>query len=105
MSLSEELGKLGELRDRGTLTDEEFKRAKDRLLNGERVSSSEPFVPAINSLRRSRNDRWIAGVCGGIANRTGLEAWACRLIFTALFLCGGAGILIYLLLWIFVPSE
>jgi phage shock protein C len=28
-----------------------------------------------------------------------------RLIFAALFICAGAGLLVYLLLWIFVPSE
>lgn len=105
MRLSDELGKLGELRDRGTLTDEEFTRAKERVLNAEHIRSNVPFVPAVNSLRRSRSDRWIAGVCGGIARATGIEAWACRLIFTALLLCGGVGLLAYVLLWIFVPSE
>jgi phage shock protein C len=105
MTLSDELSKLGELRDRGTLTDQEFARAKERLLNSEHASSNGPSAAAINSLRRSRSDRWIGGVCGGIARAAGIEAWACRLFFTVLFLCGGAGLLAYLLLWIFVPSE
>ena len=105
MTLSDELGKLGELRARGTLTDEEFARAKGRLLDSQDVRSSGPFVSGVNALRRSRGDRWIGGVCGGIARTTGMEAWAWRLIFAALFLCGGAGLLVYVLLWIFVPSE
>ena len=105
MTLSEELSKLEELRQRGALTDEEFARAKARLLNAEQVASNQPLVTAVNSFRRSRSDRWIGGVCGGIARATGVESWVWRLIFVALFLCVGAGLLAYLLLWIFVPSD
>ena len=36
---------------------------------------------------------------------TGMAAWVWRLIFAALFICAGAGLLLYVLLWIFVPSE
>ena len=105
MTLGDELSKLAELRERGTLTDEEFTRAKDRLLNAQDMRVSGPFVSAVNTFRRSRSDRWIAGVCGGIARATGIETWAWRLIFTVLLFCGGAGLLVYLLLAIFVPSE
>jgi len=105
MTLSDELGKLAELRARGTLSEEEFTRAKGRLLNGEDARAAAPFASAVNSLRRSRADRMIAGVCGGFARATGMESWAWRLIFVALLLWGGAGLLAYLLLWIFVPSD
>ena len=105
MTLSDELAKLGELCASGTLTDEEFTRAKARLLSAEDSRSAAPLVSAVNSFRRSRSDRWVGGVCGGIARATGMEAWAWRLIFTALLLCGGAGLLVYVLLLIFVPSE
>ena len=105
MALSDELGRLDELRGRGALTDEEFARAKARLLHGEAPRDVPPGIAAINALRRSRSDRWIAGVCGGLAQATGLDAWAWRLVFAVLLLCGGAGVLLYVLLWIFVPSE
>jgi phage shock protein C len=105
MTLSDELQKLGELRERGQLTDEEFARAKARLLDTQTGASTAPFASAVNAFRRSRNDRWIAGVCGGLARTTGLESWTWRLIFVVLFLCGGFGLLVYLLLAIFVPSE
>jgi phage shock protein C len=105
MSLSDDLHKLEELRARGALTDEEFTRAKSRLLGPELVKPDGPVVSAVNTFRRSRTDRWIGGVCGGMARVTGLESWAWRLLFVALFLCAGAGILVYLLLWIFVPAE
>ena len=45
-------------------------------------------VAAINLLRRSRSDRWIAGVCGGIAVITGVDSWIWRLMFALLFLFG-----------------
>ena len=105
MSLSDELSKLDELRQRGALTSEEFSRAKARLLDGQSAPASAPAVAAINALRRSRTDRWIAGVCGGIARSTGIESWVCRLLLALFLLLGGVGLLLYVLLWIFVPNE
>ena len=107
MSIADELSKLDELRQRGTLSDAEFARAKERLLG---TATPPPPVPppvldAVNRLRRSTGDRWIGGVCGGLARATGLESWVWRLIFAVLILFGGAGIVIYLLLWIFVPAD
>jgi phage shock protein PspC (stress-responsive transcriptional regulator) len=105
MALADELSKLAELRANGGLTEEEFKRAKERLLSTEQTRSNDPLTSAVNTFRRSRTDRWFGGVCGGIARSTGMEAWVWRLLFTVLFICAGAGLLVYVLLWIFVPSE
>jgi phage shock protein C len=105
MALADDLSKLTELRANGGLTEEEFKRAKERLLNPEQPRPNDPIASAVNTFRRSRTDRWFGGVCGGIARSTGMEAWVWRLLFTVLFICAGAGLLLYLLLWIFVPSE
>ena len=69
------------------------------------VVAPVPAVAAINQLRRSRSDRWIGGVCGGIAVITGVDSWIWRLMFALLLLFGGTGALIYILLWIFVPNE
>jgi phage shock protein C len=105
MSLADELSRLVELHANGGLTEEEFKRAKERLLDPEQTASSDPLAAVVNAFRRSRRDRWIGGVCGGIARSTGMEAWVWRLLFAVLFICAGAGLLLYVLLWIFVPSE
>jgi phage shock protein C len=105
MALADELSKLAELRANGGLTDEEFKRAKEHLLSGGQARSDDPIASAVNTFRRSRTDRVFGGVCGGMARATGMEAWVWRLLFAALFICAGAGLLLYLLLWIFVPSE
>ena len=105
MSVSDEIQKLAELRDTGTLTQAEFERAKAHILDsGPQPISPPPEVPE-SGLRRSRDDRWIAGVCGGIGEFTGIEPWIWRLLFALAFLFAGFGILPYLLLWIFVPLE
>ncbi|HEY1313411.1 MAG TPA: PspC domain-containing protein [Steroidobacteraceae bacterium] len=111
MTLSDELSRLAELRASGTLTEEEFARAKARLLNeqagqtGQAAPPNEPVVAAVNAFRRSRSDRIIGGVCGGMARATGVEAWVWRLLFAIMFIFAGAGALLYVLLWIFVPSD
>lgn len=107
MADSDELGKLGDLHSRGVLSDDEFARAKARVLNGSAAAQMHepPIVRAINGLRRSRDDRWLGGVCGGIGRSTGIAAWLWRLAFTALVLCAGIGVAVYLLMWIFVPLE
>ncbi len=103
MSIADELAKLDALHASGALSDAEFERAKRKLLDG--PPAPPPGIEAVNALRRSTTDRWIGGVCGGLARATGVESWIWRLIFAVLLLFGGTGLLIYLLLWIFVPVE
>ncbi len=110
MSLADDLHKLDELRTRGVLSDDEFQRAKQRLLDGSAASAAgaggaAPAMAVVNSFRRSATDKWLGGVCGGLAAVTGLESWVWRLIVTVLALFGGTGLLLYALLWIFVPTE
>jgi len=58
------------------------------------------------ALRRSRSDRMLAGVCGGLAQFFGISAFWFRLGMVIAFIPGGVpGILIYLLLWIMIPAE
>ncbi|MDP3083850.1 MAG: PspC domain-containing protein [Rubrivivax sp.] len=106
MGLADELSRLDELRSRGVLTEAEFERAKAQVLAGlASPAAGAPVMVAANLLRRSRSDRWIGGVCGGLALVSGLESWIWRLLFLLLLMFGGTGLLVYLLLWIFVPSE
>ena len=100
MSVAEELHRLDDLRSRGVLSEEEFQRAKARALE-----PALPAVEAIEKFRRSRNDKWFGGVCGGLGRATGVESWVWRLLFALLFLFAGSGLIAYLLLWIFVPIE
>lgn len=104
MSLADDLLRLEQLRDRGSLSTDEFQRAKERVLAGH-SSPLPPPVQTLNAVRRSVSDRWLGGVCGGLGVITGLESWIWRLLFAVMAMAGGTGILIYALLWIFVPEA
>ena len=56
-------------------------------------------------LLRSRKDRYIAGVCGGLGEYFDIDPLIFRLIFLIVFFFGGAGLLVYLILWIAIPEE
>ncbi|MEV4344318.1 PspC domain-containing protein [Actinoplanes sp. NPDC049596] len=56
-------------------------------------------------LARPRNDRWIAGVCSGLARRFGLSAGVVRLIFIVSCLLPGPQFIVYLVLWALLPNE
>ncbi len=56
-------------------------------------------------LRRSRTDKVIGGVGGGLADYTGIDALLWRVGFIALVFAGGTGFLVYLLLWLLMPLQ
>ncbi len=56
-------------------------------------------------LWRSRRERKIAGVCGGLAQYFKMDPSFMRIIFVFFFLFGGCVFLIYVLMWILVPLE
>ncbi|GAA1026470.1 PspC domain-containing protein [Virgisporangium ochraceum] len=56
-------------------------------------------------LSRPRNDRWIAGVCSGLARRFGISSFAMRMLFLLSCLLPGPQFLIYLAIWVMVPNE
>ncbi len=58
-----------------------------------------------DKLRRSRIDRSIAGVCGGLAEYFGIDSSVLRLITLLLILFGGLSIWIYVILWIVIPEA
>jgi phage shock protein C len=59
----------------------------------------------LQRLSKSRDDRWIGGVCGGFGAHTEIPSWLWRILFCLLFFCFGTGLLIYILLWVFMPNE
>jgi phage shock protein C len=104
MGLTDDLERLAELHRSGALSDAEFAAAKARAL-GSTASGNDGAAAWLEGLRRSRSNRWLGGVCGGLAPATGLPAWLWRLIFLALVACGGTGLVLYVLLWILVPND
>jgi phage shock protein PspC (stress-responsive transcriptional regulator) len=59
------------------------------------------------TLSRSRHDRLIAGVLGGIARRLGWSSTLVRVLFVIISIVSAAfpGILVYLVLWLLMPDE
>ncbi|MGL5809468.1 MAG: PspC domain-containing protein [Nocardioides sp.] len=62
-------------------------------------------MSATRSLVRPTDDRWVAGVCAGLARRFGTTPTTMRLIFVISCLLPGPQFLIYLVLWLLLPSE
>jgi phage shock protein PspC (stress-responsive transcriptional regulator) len=62
-------------------------------------------IPEIRSLQRSRSDRMLAGVSGGLARYFEIHPAVFRVGFVVLTLLGGAGIIIYLAAWLVIPDD
>ena len=56
-------------------------------------------------LYRSKSNRQLAGVCGGLAQYFNIDATLIRVLFILLAVLGGSGLVLYLAMWIIVPKE
>jgi len=59
----------------------------------------------MNGLYRPRHGRIIAGVCAGLAQRFGMSPWTVRLLALLSCVLPGPQFVIYLILWVMLPSE
>jgi phage shock protein C len=75
-------------------------RARLRYIGDDKGENSMPVL-------RSRNDRLIAGVCGGFAKALGWNPTAVRILYVVASILSAAfpGILVYLVLWVVMPTE
>jgi len=60
---------------------------------------------APTQMRRSRDDRYIAGVCGGLARYLNVDPVVVRVIMAALTVIGGVGLVLYAAAWLLAPEE
>jgi phage shock protein PspC (stress-responsive transcriptional regulator) len=60
---------------------------------------------ARRGLVRPRKGRWVAGVCAGIAERFDTSPLLVRVLFVASMIIPGPQFIVYIALWIFIPSE
>lgn len=65
--------------------------------------NQELMPKPVKRLYRSRQDRIIAGVCGGLAEYFAIDPIWTRLAFILLFFIGGSALIIYLIMWLIVP--
>jgi len=76
------------------IADEEGRSAKDKFSS-----------PGYHRMYRDTDHRIIGGVCSGMAAYWGMDPIILRIIFAALIFAGGAGLLIYLVLYIVLPEA
>jgi phage shock protein PspC (stress-responsive transcriptional regulator) len=70
---------------------------------GPRVSAEQ--MRDVDRLRRSKTDRYIAGVAGGLGRHFDVDPTIIRVVLAVLTLFGGAGVLVYGAVWLFVPED
>jgi len=69
------------------------------------AQSRPTTVTEIRRVRRSRQDRVIGGVCGGLGRYLQVDPVLLRIAAVALALSGGLGVLAYIIAWIAIPEE
>jgi phage shock protein C len=62
-------------------------------------------MDATRKLYRSKTNRQVAGVCGGLAEYFNLDATLIRILFVVLAVLGGSGLVLYVAMWIIVPKQ
>jgi phage shock protein PspC (stress-responsive transcriptional regulator) len=80
----------------------------DRLVKpvlGRRQRARPAGVVGAARVHRSRTDRKIAGVCGGLASYFNVDPTLIRVLFVVLAVVGGSGVILYLALWLIVPNQ
>jgi len=56
-------------------------------------------------LMRSNEDRWLAGVCGGLGEYFNVDPTIFRVLFALMCIFGGGGFIAYIVLWIIMPQA
>jgi phage shock protein PspC (stress-responsive transcriptional regulator) len=71
------------------------------------LSGLDRFFGWLRSIdvRRDTEDKWLAGVCSGIAHRLGVDPLVIRAGLIVLILLGGIGVTLYLIAWAFLPNT
>ena len=59
----------------------------------------------MKKLYKSRTDRKLCGVCGGLAQYLGIDSTLVRLIWAILIVCAGSGLLVYIIAALVLPNE
>src|SRR4051812_20360337 len=76
-----------------------------RLAQAADDDAMEATVTAPRRLTRSADDRYLAGVAGGVGRYLGVDPVLLRIAFVALVFLGGSGIVLYGVSWLLVPDE
>lgn len=73
--------------------------------SGSTATTPPGMTDELRMLRRSRSDRVVAGVLGGLGRRLGIDPLILRITTVVLTVFGGAGILLYAIAWLLIPAD
>ena len=87
--------------------EQQAEQTQQQTQSGEQTTQQGPGVspPGPRRLYRSRDDRVVSGVCGGLGEYFGIDSVLVRIAFVLLIFAGGLGLLAYVLGWIFIAEE
>jgi phage shock protein PspC (stress-responsive transcriptional regulator) len=68
------------------------------------ANAGDRVLEGVRALRRSRDDRVVAGVCGGVARQLGIDPLLVRVV-TAVLAIFGAGVVLYAAAWLLLPLD
>lgn len=84
-------------------------RTHDGVMTEQTTGDADGFDPGrvrtIGDVRRTRDDRMVAGVCAGLARHFNLDPVVVRVVIACLALAGLAGAIIYIAAWLLIPEE
>jgi phage shock protein PspC (stress-responsive transcriptional regulator) len=88
---------------------EETKNQPTETSSSERSTADDDFDPrrlrTIADMRRSKDDRMLAGVCAGAAKYLNVDPVVIRVVIAVLTFVGLSGLILYLAAWFFLPAE
>ncbi len=87
------------------MTDNDTQRSSYGADSGPTAPPGEPIVEQLRGLRRSRDDKVLAGVCGGLARSLRVDPLLLRVVIAVMVLFGGTGIVLYAIAWLLMPMD
>ncbi len=72
---------------------------------GEESHTPRPISPQKSRIYRSRKERILAGICGGLGKHFDLDPALIRLVALILIFFGGVSVWLYIILWLLIPEE
>lgn len=77
----------------------------DDMNENQTTAPPPPPAPTVRKFRRSRTDRTLAGVCGGLAESLAMDPVIIRVLMVVLTFFGGAGVIVYGACWLLMPED
>lgn len=68
-------------------------------------ANGEQVLDQLRGLRRSRDDKVLAGVCGGLGRSLGVDPLLLRVVIAVMVLFAGTGLVLYAIAWLLLPTD